>query len=234
MIETIPYQGLVVSCQALEDEPLHGPHHMSAMAKAAEMGGAVGIRANSLEDISAIKETVDLPVIGLLKKKYKGFDLHITPTVQDALAVHRAGANIVAIDGTLRPRPDHKTLEETLHILHQHGIQVMADVSTVEEGIRAAEFGADYVSTTLSGYTPYSKQQERPDLALVSALTDALTTPVVAEGRIRSPQEAVAALEAGAHFVVVGSVITRPQFITKMFKDAMDEYMISAKASHKK
>lgn len=230
MTETIPYKGLVVSCQALENEPLHGSHHMSAMAKAAEMGGAVGIRANSPSDITAIKKVVNLPVIGLFKKKYAHYDLHITPTVEDALAVHRSGADIVAIDGTERTRPDHKTLKETIAKLKQYGIRVMADVSTFEEGMSAAKYGADYVSTTLSGYTPYSKKQDGPDFELVTALSKVLSVPVAAEGRIRSPQEAVAALEAGAHFVVVGGAITRPQFITQMFTYEINKHMTAMKS----
>lgn len=217
----IPHRGLVVSCQASEDEPLHGSHHMAAMARAAKMGGAVAIRANGADDISAIREAVNLPIIGIKKKYYANYDIYITPTVADAVTVHEAGADIVAIDGTKRARPDKQTLAETIAELHRHEVTVMTDVSTFEEGVHAATCGADYVATTLSGYTPYSPQQQEPDLALVSKLAEELAVPVVAEGRIRSPQQAVAALDAGAHFVVVGGAITRPQEITARYADAI-------------
>lgn len=222
MKDIIPQRGLVVSCQALEGEPLHGSNHMVAMAKAAKMGGAVGIRANGTKDISAIKQAVDLPIIGLNKKEVRGTDVYITPTISDAVSVHQAGADIVAIDGTARSRPDDCNLEETIRELHTHDIVVMADISTFEEGIHAAAAGADYVSTTLSGYTPYSKQGDQPNLELVSQLSRELSVPVVAEGHITSPDEVVLALEAGAFFVVVGSAITRPQSIVARYTEAIN------------
>lgn len=215
--DIIPQKGLVVSCQALPDEPLHGSRHMVAMAKAAKIGGAVAIRANGPKDITAIKQAVHLPVIGLNKRNVAGFDVFITPTVEDALAVSQAGADIVAIDGTERPRPDGYDLKETIDKLHERGIVVMADISTLEEGARAADWGADFVSTTLSGYTDYSRQADGPDFALVSHLADQLSVPVVAEGKIWSPEEAVQALEQGADFVVIGSAITRPQLIVARY-----------------
>ncbi|WP_028550564.1 N-acetylmannosamine-6-phosphate 2-epimerase [Paenibacillus sp. UNC451MF] len=217
MKSIIPLKGLVVSCQALEDEPLHGSSYMVAMAKAAHMGGAVGIRSNGAQDIRAIKQALDLPVIGLNKKLVQGYDVYITPTVEDAVEVHRAGADIVAMDGTGRARPDGRTLEETIRELHAQGILVMADISTLEEGVYAASLGADYISTTLSGYTPYSRQEPGPDLPLITQLKQRVSVPVAAEGRIGSPQEAAAAIDAGADFVVVGGAITRPQCITASF-----------------
>jgi N-acylglucosamine-6-phosphate 2-epimerase len=216
MKRMIPKHSLVVSCQALSHEPLHGSAHMAVMARAAAEGGAQGIRANSVEDIRAIKQAVDLPLIGLWKKDYEGFEVFITPTVEEALAIAEAGADIVAIDATSRPRPDGRSLQETLRILKEKGITVMADISTYEEGLSAAEWGADYVSTTLSGYTSYS-QVKLPNIELVRQLAATLKVPVVAEGGIGTPQEARAALEAGADFVVVGGAITRPQLITASF-----------------
>lgn len=212
--------GLIVSCQALPHEPLHGSEIMARMALAAWQGGAVGIRANTPQDIRAIREAVPLPLIGI----YKDGDaaVYITPTLEHGRAVARAGADIVALDATSRPRPDGRTLAETIAALHaEFAIPVMADVSTFDEGLAAVEAGADLVSTTLSGYTPYSPQQEGPDLALVAALAERLTVPVIAEGRISTPALARAALEAGAFAVVVGAAITRPQWITARFVAAL-------------
>lgn len=216
MKSRIPKHSLVVSCQALFDEPLHGSIHMAVMARAAAEGGAQGIRANSAEDVRAIKQAVDLPVIGLWKKDYEGYDIYITPTLEDALVIAKAGADIVAIDATGRPRPDGLSLRQTLSMLKEAGVTVMADISTYEEGVSAAQWGADYISTTLSGYTPYS-QVKLPNLELVQQLAGSLQVPVVAEGGIGTPGEARAALEAGAEFVVVGGAITRPQLITASF-----------------
>jgi len=221
MKSIIPRHSLVVSCQALEHEPLHGSLHMAAMARAAAEGGAQGIRANSTADIRAIRQAVNLPIIGLWKKDYAGYEIYITPTVQDAIAVAEAGADIVALDATSRPRPDGLTLEETIAELKKRGISVMADISTFGEGIAAARYGADYISTTLSGYTPYSRV-ELPNLGLVKELASAeLEVPVVAEGGISTPEQAKAALLAGAEFVVVGGPITRPQSITAGFLAGM-------------
>jgi N-acylglucosamine-6-phosphate 2-epimerase len=219
----IPYQGLVVSCQALEDEPLYGSHHMVAMAMAAKEAGAVGIRAGGMADIRAIKDATGLPLIGLVKKQSEGSEVYITPTLEDALAVHAAGADIVAIDGTGRPRPDGRTLEDTIARLKAAGIPVMADIATFREGMQAAEWGADYISTTLSGYTAETQGTPLPNLDLLERLTAVLRIPVVAEGGICQPEQAAAALGLGAAFVVVGSAITRPQWITAQYVGAMQD-----------
>ena len=208
--------GLVVSCQAPPGDPLRGPSFMAAMARAAVLGGAVGIRAEGPADVQAVRQAVDVPVIGLWKQGAEG--VYITPTVDHARAVADAGAGIVAIDATGRPRPDRSTVPEIVAGLRRtHRCLVMADVSTLEEGAAAAAAGADLVGTTLSGYTPYSRQQPGPDLDLVAALAARVEIPVVAEGRITTPGEARAALEAGAWTVVVGGAITRPQLITARF-----------------
>lgn len=220
MKELIPPGSLVVSCQALEHEPLHGSEHMAAMARAVQEGGAQGIRSNSPEDIRAIRAAVDLPVIGLWKRDYAEFDIYITPTVQDAVEVHEAGAHIVALDATDRPRPDGLKLSETIAELKRRKITIMADVSTYEEGVKAAEYGADCVSTTLAGYTPYS-EGPLPRLELVRQLAAVLPVPVIAEGGIWTPVQAFLALEEGAYCVVVGSAITRPQLITARYTAAM-------------
>jgi N-acylglucosamine-6-phosphate 2-epimerase len=208
--------GLIVSCQALPDEPLFGAEHMARMALAAAQGGAVAIRANGPDDIAAIKRLVALPVIGLFKDGDEG--VYITPTLDHARAVAAAGAEIVALDATARPRPKGEQLAALIAAIHDElGALVLADVSTVEEGVAAQSLGADLVATTLSGYTPYSPQLDGPDLALVAALAARLHVPLIAEGRIRTPADARAALDAGAFAVVVGGAITRPQWITRQF-----------------
>ena len=208
--------GLIVSCQALADEPLHGAEIMARMALAAQQGGAVGIRANSPVDIQAIRATVNLPLIGLYKDGNEG--VYITPTLAHAQAVATAGADIIALDATPRPRPDGSQLRDIIDAIHHqlHKL-VMADISTFEEGVVAAEAGADLVSTTLSGYTAYSPQQDGPDLDLVEKLAAELDIPLIAEGRLHSPEQAQQALTAGAFAVVVGGAITRPQQITARF-----------------
>ncbi|WP_309119573.1 N-acetylmannosamine-6-phosphate 2-epimerase [Paenibacillus sp.] len=211
--------GCVVSCQALEDEPLFGAHHMAAMARAAEAGGAVGIRANTPVDVRAIKEACALPVIGLYKKEYPGSDVYITPTIQEVREIAAAGAEIVAIDATDRPRPDGATLAELVERIRTElpEIGILADVSTYEEGVRAMELGVEFVSSTMSGYTPYSPKLEGPDVELVARLSALKRTPVLAEGRIWTVEDCRACFRAGAFAVVIGTAITRPQEITKRF-----------------
>jgi N-acylglucosamine-6-phosphate 2-epimerase len=211
---------LVVSCQALPDEPLHGAMHMVAMARAAVLGGAAGIRANSPEDIAAIRAVVDAPLIGLWKEGATS-EVFITPTTRHALAVVEAGADIVAADATYRPRPDGDGFVRLVTAVHEAGRLVMADVATYEEGVAAADAGADIVGTTLSGFTTPPPMPEDPDLELVERLAARLTVPVIAEGRIRTPEQARAALRAGAWSVVVGGAITRPVEITRRFAEAL-------------
>lgn len=217
--------GLIVSCQALKDEPFYGSDYMSRFALAAEMGGAVGIRANTPQDITAIKKVTNLPVIGLWKQEYDGSDVYITPTLAEVEGVIAAGADIVAMDATLRPRPDDVGLADLVKkIREKHQVLLMADVSTVAEGIEAEKLGFDLISTTLSGYTAYSPQSEEPDIQLVADLSQRVNLPVLAEGRIHSRDLAVQCLQAGAYAVVIGGAITRPQWITKKFTDAMKQY----------
>ncbi|GGD59299.1 N-acetylmannosamine-6-phosphate 2-epimerase [Paenibacillus nasutitermitis] len=213
-------RGLIVSAQALEDEPLHGGDTMAKMAQAAKAAGAIGIRTNGVYDIRAIKAAVDLPVIGLIKRVIPGSDIFITPTAEEVSAILDAGAEIVAMDVTNREgRLD--AVAELFALVHEQGAAVMADVSTYEEGAAAAKLGADFVGTTLSGYTSYSEQLEGPDLNLLRRLSGELNIPVIAEGRIWTPEDAVAALDAGADYVVVGSAITRPQLITARYVKAI-------------
>lgn len=213
--------GLIVSCQALPNEPLYGSQIMARMAAAAREGGAVAIRANSPEDIAAIRAEVDLPLIGLHKVEMPGFDVYITPTVEIAQGVAHAGANIIAIDCTARPHPEGDADAFIRMVREATRKPILADISTYDEALAAQDAGAEMVSTTMSGYTPYSPQLDGPDLDLVRRLAAKLSVPLIAEGRIATPEQARAALDSGAYAVVVGGAITRPQQITARFARAL-------------
>ncbi|QSO52021.1 N-acetylmannosamine-6-phosphate 2-epimerase [Alicyclobacillus curvatus] len=217
--------GLIVSCQAGDDEPLHGSDIMGRMAVAAKLGGAVGIRANGGSDIQKVKELTGLPVIGIVKREYPNSGVYITPTLKEVEEVVRAGADIIAFDATDRPRPNGQRASDFLVSVKEHfpDVYVMADISTFEEGVRAAKSGADVVATTLSGYTTYSAQLLGPDFELMEQLTKALTVPVIAEGRVHTPEDAVQCFTTGVWAVVVGSAITRPQEITQRFVERVAE-----------
>ena len=220
-LERLPMKpGLIVSCQAFPGEPLYGAGLMARMAKAAASGGAVAIRANGTDDIRSIKAAVPLPVIGLLKREIPGSAIYITPELEDVEAVLAAGADIVALDATNREGRLARIVP-LLERIRRAGALAMADVSTEEEGLAAERLGFDIVSTTLSGYTPYSPQTKQPDLELVRRLSARLNVPLAAEGRIFRTEEAEAAIEAGAMFVVVGGAITRPQLIAQRFAEAV-------------
>ncbi|MEV7853253.1 putative N-acetylmannosamine-6-phosphate 2-epimerase [Streptomyces sp. NPDC088183] len=206
---------LIVSCQAPPGDPMRDTGTLVRLARAAVAGGGAAIRANEPEVVAAIVEAVDLPVIGLWKDGDVG--VYITPTVRHALAIVAAGADVVAADATDRPRPDGSTFAELVAAVHGAGALVMADVATLAEGVAAAGQGADFVSTTLSGYVPGTPKQTGPDLALVAELAAAIDVPVVAEGRINTPEEAAEAVARGAHSVVVGTAITAPTALTARF-----------------
>ncbi|MFW6691038.1 N-acetylmannosamine-6-phosphate 2-epimerase [Streptomyces sp. MAR4 CNX-425] len=213
---------LVVSCQAYPGEPLRDPDAMRRMALAVLDGGAAGIRAQGLADLRAIRAATGAPLIGLWKDGDGG--VVITPTAAHARAVAETGADVVALDATDRPRPDGRALAESFAAVHGAGALVMADVSTYEEGLRAAGLGADLVGTTLAGYTGSSPAPAAgPDLALVERLAAALRVPVVAEGRIGTPAEAAGALARGAYAVVVGTAITHPTTLARRFATAVDD-----------
>ncbi|SMQ85342.1 N-acylglucosamine-6-phosphate 2-epimerase [Devosia lucknowensis] len=210
-------RGLVVSCQARADNPLHGPQFMGAMALAARDGGAVAIRANGPADIAAVG-AAGLPVIGIHKIFSERYPVYITPDFAAAAAVVDAGAGIVALDCTERPRDGEHPGVLIRRIHEELGAQVFADISTREEGLKAAAWGADYVATTLSGYTEATlPKPDAPHLELVEALAARLTIPVIAEGRYNSPDLVRQAFSAGAHAVVVGTMITNPREITRAF-----------------
>jgi N-acylglucosamine-6-phosphate 2-epimerase len=209
--------GLIVSCQARSGDPFDAPHLIAAMAQAAECGGAVGLRVNGYDDIRAVRGKSALPIIGIAKFGDRS-GVYITPTLRQAAAIVRAGAHIVALDATDRPRPDGRTTAELIRAIREDlDRPVMADISTLDEGVAAARAGADLVATTLSGTTPYSRQQAEPDLELVRELAAAVDAPVVAEGRLTNPEQVAACFGAGAYAVVVGRAITMPEEITRRF-----------------
>ncbi len=217
MTAAIPGGGLVVSCQARADNPLHGPQFMAAMAQAAEQGGAVAIRANGGADIAAIRQVTRLPLIGLVKRWRDGEIVTITPDRQAAGEAAEAGADIVALDATLRPRNGPSPDALIGFIKDELRRPVLADIATEEDAEMAIAAGADYVATTLSGYTDGSTLGPDPDIDLVRRLSRRLPVPVLAEGRYRTPEEVGAAFAAGAHAVVVGTAITNPRDITRTF-----------------
>ena len=207
---------LIVSCQALPGEPLHGASIMAKMAVAAKIGGASAIRANSPADISAIKNAVDLPVIGLNKRGDSG--VFITPTFADAKAIAGAGADVIALDATSRPRPDGVPLRDLLSRMRDElRLPIFADVACLDDALLAADYGADMVAPTLAGYTGGRPKSDGPDDALLAEMIAEAPLPVIAEGRIHTPAQARKALDMGAWAVVVGSAITRPRSITARF-----------------
>jgi len=212
--------GLVVSCQARPGHPLRRPAHMAAMALAAEAAGAVGIRAAGAQDIEAIRAVTALPILGLTKVHRPDSPVIITATGPDAAEVVGAGADLVAIDGTGRPRPDGWTLVALIEWIHRElRAPVLADVDSLEAAVVAAAAGADAVATTLSGYTGSSIPDE-PDLELVSRIGGSVAVPVIAEGRFAHPWQVVEALQRGAHAVVVGTAITDPMALTRQLAGA--------------
>ena len=212
-------RGLIVSCQALENEPLHSSYIMSRMAVAAKEGGARGIRANSVEDIIAIKKEVDLPIIGIIKKEYANMKPYITPTMKEIDLLVNSGTDVVALDATIDQ--DEEFLKEIFKKYPNQSF--MADISTVEEGIRAEKLGFKYIGTTLVGYTDHSKGMN--NFEVLEALIKECKADIIAEGNFDTPEKARLALEKGAYAVVVGSAITRPQLITKKFSDEISKIM---------
>ncbi|SPT69743.1 N-acetylmannosamine-6-phosphate 2-epimerase [Anaerobiospirillum thomasii] len=214
---------LIISCQALPDEPLHSPFIMGRMALAAKQVGAVAIRCQSVDDIVEIKKVTGLPVIGLIKKNYDDSEIYITPTKDEVQALLDIGCEIIALDATLRTRPRGEKLEDLVAMIRAGGALSLADISNDAEGINAQEIGFDAVSTTMSGYTPYTPKLKGPDFGLVARMVDRLSIPVFAEGRINTPADLKIAYEVGAYGVIVGSAITRPQVIAKNFIEALPE-----------
>lgn len=219
----IPKGALVVSCQARADNPLHGPVYMSAMAQAAEAGGARGIRANGEVDVAAIRAVTVLPIIGISKVWDDRFPVYITPGFEQAAQIAKAGADIIGIDATPRLRNGEPVERLIRRIRMELSKEVFADIAALEQGRAAEAAGATYVATTLAGYTEETalRKSEGPDLELLSALVTELSVPIVAEGRFDTPEFVAEAFKRGAHAVVVGTAITNPREITRRFVQAI-------------
>lgn len=217
---------LIVSCQALPDEPLHSSYIMSRMAYAAYLGGAKGIRANTVEDIQEIRKTVDLPIIGIIKKVYDDEpNVYITPTMAEVDALMECGVEILAIDATKRTHPGGKSIDEFFgEVRKKYPDQLfMADCSNAEEGIHAAKIGFDLIGTTLAGYTDYTKGRKLPPYDMIKTLVHESGKPVIAEGNISTPEMCRHAMDMDVQAVVVGSAITRPLEITRKFMKALED-----------
>lgn len=218
---------LIVSCQALSDEPLHSSFIMSKMALAAKQGGAKGIRANSKEDILEIKREVDLPVLGIVKRDYDDSTVFITATYKEIDELIASGCEMIAMDATIRKRPENIMLQDLVQYAKEKKptIQLMADIATLEDAMQAAELGFDCISTTLHGYTEETKGEKlyHDDFQFLKSVLERVSIPVIAEGNVITPEMAKRCFQVGAHSVVVGGAITRPQQITERFMEALSE-----------
>ncbi|HZY98391.1 MAG TPA: N-acetylmannosamine-6-phosphate 2-epimerase [Candidatus Baltobacteraceae bacterium] len=218
--------GLIVSVQAWPGSALDDPHVIAAMARAAQEGDAVGVRIQGVANLRAVRSRVEVPVVGLIKREYPGFEPYITPTLEEVTAIAGAGADVIAFDATARPRPGGTRLESLIEAIHAAGRLAMADCATLEEGRTVAALGADVVATTLCGYTPDTAGAALPALALVAALRqapgDARRAFVVCEGGVHSPDQVRAALDAGADAVVVGTAITNVDWLVREFAGSTD------------
>ncbi|MFW5631870.1 MAG: N-acetylmannosamine-6-phosphate 2-epimerase [Acetivibrio ethanolgignens] len=219
---------LIVSCQALPNEPLHSSYIMGRMAVAAKEGGASGIRANTKEDIKEIQSLIDLPVIGIVKRDYEDSKVYITPTMKEIEELIEVRPEIIALDATGALRPEGVTLDDFFHQIKERYPEQswMADCSTVEEAIHADELGFDFIGTTMVGYTEQSKNDkiEANDFEILREIVAGVKHRVIAEGNINTPEKAKRVIELGAFSVVVGSIITRPQLITKAFAEALLDF----------
>ena len=217
---------LIVSCQALPQEPLHSSFIMGRMARAAKEGGAAGIRANTKEDIKEIQEVTGLPIIGIVKRDYPDSAVYITPTMKEIEELMEVKPEIVAIDATGALRPGNMTLADFFHQIKEKYPEqkLMADCSTIEEAFFADELGFDFIGTTMVGYTPQSRGMkiEANDFEILRTILKKVKHPVIAEGNVNSPEKAKRVIELGSYAVVVGSSITRPQLITKGYAEAVD------------
>lgn len=213
---------LIVSCQALEDEPLYSSFIMGKMALAATQAGAGGIRANTISDIKEIKKNTNLPIIGIIKRNYGNCNVYITPTINEVDELAEEGVDIIAIDSTIRQRPDNVELEYFVkNIKEKYPNQiVMGDISNVDEAVYSEKIGIDIVSTTLCGYTDYTKGNN--PLNTLQEVLKAVKIPVIAEGNLDTPEKAKKSIQMGALAVVVGGAITRPKQIAEKFIKAIE------------
>jgi N-acylglucosamine-6-phosphate 2-epimerase len=213
---------LIVSCQAPVDSPLHDPTVIAAIAQAAIDRGAAGLRIDTPAHIQAVRQRTSAPIIGLWKRQFEGFEVYITPQADQAKAIALAGADIIAIDATLRARPGGETVASLVDSIHRLGKPVMADVDTLESAIAAAAAGADLVGTTLYGYTQQTRHLNPPGFDLLKQMINELSIPVICEGGIASPTMAKQALDFGAYAVVVGTAITGIDAQVKSYCETLD------------
>jgi N-acylglucosamine-6-phosphate 2-epimerase len=208
--------GLIVSVQARKGSALDDPQVLAAMARAAQENGAAGVRIQGVGNLEAVRARVDVPIVGIIKREYEGFEPYITPTLREVSEVLSCGAEIVAFDATARPRPGGIGISEIVNAIHAGGALAMADCALPEDGVCAQAAGADIVATTLCGYTKETRGAALPALDLVRRFRD-LATFVVCEGGIHTPSSAAAAVEAGAHAVVVGTAITNTEWLVSQY-----------------
>lgn len=219
------YHKLIVSCQARVGWPMYGADIMAAFAKAAEEGGAAGIRATGADNIQKIKERVNLPIIGI-NKQFSEYPVYITPTYESAKEILDCGIDIIAIDATSRERPNHEQVEMIVQKIRENypDVLIMGEISNLEEAKAILPIKFDLISTTLSGYTEESKEVKSVNIELIKKITQITDTPIIAEGKIMNEAEAQLALDAGAHSVVVGTSITRPEIITSRYVNYLKEH----------
>jgi N-acylglucosamine-6-phosphate 2-epimerase len=214
--------GLVVSCQAPVDSPLHNPQVIAAMAEAAVKQGAVGVRIDTPAHIESVRSRFSNPIIGLWKQVIPGYSVYITPQFHHAEGVSHAGADIIAVDATQRARPHEETLPKLIRQIHERlGKPVMADVDTLDNALLAEDAGADCVGTTLFGYTEATHHETPPGFELLKTMVQHCRTPVICEGGIASPVDAQKALELGAYAVVVGTAITGIDYLVQRYVNAL-------------
>lgn len=218
--------GLIVSCQARKGWPMYGSNIMAAFAKAAEIGGAVGIRATGKDDISAIKKCVNLPIIGI-NKCFSEYPVYITPTYESAKEILDVGVDIIALDCTERLRPNNEHYIDIINKIKKNypDVLIMAEVSNIEEAEKVfASTDIDFISTTLSGYTEESKPISSVDIELIKNIKKISTVPILAEGKVNDANDAIEALTAGAYAIVIGTSITRPEIITSRIVESIKRY----------
>jgi N-acylglucosamine-6-phosphate 2-epimerase len=212
--------GLIVSVQTSSTNPLHGDEHVVALARAAQLGGAAAVRVDTPRQIELVRAATDLPLIGIDTRVFPDSDVQVTPTFACAQAVVEAGAEIVSIDGTDRPRPGGERFADTVRRVHEElGVPVIADVSTLEQGIAAREAGADAIGSAVEGYEGFGSRE--PDIALIAKLAERLDCPILAERYFTTIEQVTAAMEAGAHAVIMGSAIVDPTIVVRRFADTI-------------
>ncbi len=208
--------GLIVSVQARAGSALDEPHVLAAMARAAQDSGAAGVRIQGVTNLTAVRARVEVPIVGIIKREYAGFEPYITPTVREVQEILACGVEVVAFDATARPHPDGADVPQIVAAIHAGGALAMADCAQADDGVAAQAAGADIIATTLCGYTKETEGQVLPAFSLLNAFAE-LDTFVICEGGIHSPHDAAAALQAGADAIVVGTAITNTEWLVKEY-----------------